>query len=147
AQVLAAAFAVFTTTKSLNTGATGQALAAKYGFALSNTGAGASLLAVPQADWAAFGITSSGSATKYVAQLLNLANQYTVKGVLNGGNQTLITETNDVFNLINNQGDIGFGMTLVISGSDASGMSATLGYAYAGTYIVSVDGLEGPEAE
>ena len=41
AQVLATAFAVFTTTNSLNTGTTSRSLATKYGFTLSNTGTGA----------------------------------------------------------------------------------------------------------
>src|SRR5205823_13942800 len=54
AQVLATAFAVFTTTNSLNTGnvtysgTTSRALATKYGFTLSNTGAGAATYTVPQ---------------------------------------------------------------------------------------------------
>jgi len=112
AQVLATSFAVFTTTNSLNTGnvivngTNGRALATKYGFSLSNGGTGASTYTVAAADWAAFGITSSSGATKTVSQLLALTNMYAVKGVLNNGNTTLINETNDVFNAINNQGDI-----------------------------------------
>src|SRR5205085_5855389 len=117
AQVLATAFAVFTTTNSLDTGTTSRALATKYGFTLSNTGTGAATYTVPSADWAAFGITSSSGATQSIAQLLLLANKYTVRGVLNGGNQTLINETNDVFNAINNQGDIGTGMNLMAAGN------------------------------
>src|SRR5207253_8900801 len=59
AQVLATAFAVFTTTNSLNTGTTSRALATQYGFTLSNTGTGASTYTVLSADWPAFGLTSS----------------------------------------------------------------------------------------
>ena len=117
-QVLATAFAVFTTTNSLNTGATSRSLATKYGFTLSNTGTGAASYAVPSADWPAFGLTSANS-TQSIASLLLLANKYAIKGVLNNGNTTLITETNDVFNGINNKGDIGAGMTLVTAGTSA----------------------------
>jgi hypothetical protein len=143
AQVLATAFAVFTTTNSLNTGASGRSLAAKYGFTLSNTGAGAASYAVPQADWAAFGITSSGGATQSIASLLQLANKYAVKGVLNNNNTTQINETNDVFNAINNQGDIGAGMALITSGTSGAVMTDSIGHLYAGTYLVAVDGLSG----
>src|SRR5207253_8099059 len=103
---------------------------AKYGFTLSNTGAGAATYTVPSADWSAFGLTSS-SATQTISQLLLLANKYAIKGVLNGGNTTLITETNDVFNAINNLGDIGTGMNLVTAGSDATALP--LGQVYAGS--------------
>src|SRR5205823_885328 len=92
AQVLATTFAVFTTTNSLDTGATSRGLAAKYGFTLSNTGTGAATYTVPQADWAAFGITSSAGATQSIASLLLQANKYAAAGKLNGGNQTLINE-------------------------------------------------------
>jgi hypothetical protein len=136
AQVLATAFAVFTTTKSLNYGTAGQSLATKYGFALSNTGTGAATYTVPSADWSAFGITSSSGALKTISQLLALANTKASAGKLNGGNSTLITETSEVFNAINNQGDIGSGMALVTgSGGEAAG----IGRLYAGTYLVSVD--------
>jgi hypothetical protein len=145
AQVLATAFAVFTTTNSLDTGTSSRGLAAKYGFTLSNTGAGAVSYTVPQADWPAFGITSSSSATQSIFQLLLKANSFAVKGVLNGGNSTLITETNDVFNGINNKGDIGFGMNLVAAGTDV-GANVSLGQIYAGIYMVSVDGLQGSQA-
>src|SRR5205823_12814606 len=127
------------------TGATSRALAAKYGFTLTNTGAGAATYNVPSADWAAFGLTSTTS-TQSILQLLLLANKYAVAGKLNGGNQTLINETNDVFNAINNQGDIGTGMALVTSGT-AAGSSAGLGQLYAGTYVVSIDGLAGSQAD
>ncbi len=150
AQVLATSFAVFTTTNSLNTGSTSRALATKFGFTLSNTGSGAATYAVPQADWAAFGITSTSGATKTIWQLLFLANQYAVKGILNNNNTTLITETNDVFSAINNQGDIGTGLNLVADGTQ-DGVAVALGQVYAGFYLVSVDGLSGnlagPEAD
>jgi uncharacterized repeat protein (TIGR01451 family) len=141
AQVLATAFAVFTTTNSLDTGASSRGLAAKYGFVLSNTGAGAATLTVSSADWPAFGLNTS-SATQSISQLLSLANKYAVKGVLNNGNNGQINETNDVFNIINNNGDIGLGMNLVASGADAAS-GAALGQVYAGTYLVAVDGLSG----
>jgi len=143
AQILATAFAVFTTTNSLNTGATSRALATKYGFTLSNTGAGAATYTVPQADWAAFGITSSAGATQSISQLTLLANKYAIKGVLNNGNTTLITETSDVFNAINNLGDIGIGMALISSGTGGAVMTDSIGHLYAGTYLVAVDGLSG----
>ncbi|MDB5357471.1 MAG: hypothetical protein JWN24_3924 [Phycisphaerales bacterium] len=140
AQVLATAFAVFTTTNSLDAGSASRALALKYGFILSNTGAGAATFAVPQADWAAFGITSSSSATKTIAQLLLAANNNAVAGKLNGGNTTLINETNDVFNTINNRGDIGTGMALVTSESGAYTLTTdSLGHVFAGTYLVQID--------
>src|SRR5207244_3550190 len=64
----------------------------------------------------------------------------------NDGNTTLINETNDVFNAINNQGDIGIGMNLVAAGTGTAG-GAALGRVSAGTYLVSVDGLQGPQAD
>jgi hypothetical protein len=147
AQVLATAFAVFTTTNSDNTGSTSRNLAIKYGFSLSNTGGGAATYAVPQADWAAFGITSSSGATQTIANLLLLANKYAVGGKLNNGNTTLITETNDVFNAINNQGDIGTGMALVSGNGGAYTGATGIGQLYAGTYLVSVDIPAGPDAD
>jgi len=146
AQVLATAFAVFTTTNSLDTGATSRALATKFGFTLSNTGTGATTYTVPSADWPAFGLTSS-TATQTIAQLLLLANKYAVKGVLNNGDATKITETSDVFDAINNKGDIGSGMALVTDGSAGAGAAAgSIGQLYAGTYIVKVDAPTGPDA-
>jgi hypothetical protein len=112
AQVLATALSVFTTTSTLDTGnvtysgTTSKALATKFGFAISTVGGGAANVIVPSADWAAFGISSSAGATKTVSLLLSLANQYAVSGKLNNGNATLITETNDLFNTINNLGNI-----------------------------------------
>jgi hypothetical protein len=106
AQVLATAFAAFTTNSSLDTGTTSRSLAAKFGFKLTSGGAGAAGYTVKSADWAAFGITSSAGAATTVGNLLLLANKYAVKGILNNGNSTLISETNDVFNDINNLGDI-----------------------------------------
>ncbi|MDB5305358.1 MAG: Cadherin proteinputative collagen-binding protein, partial [Phycisphaerales bacterium] len=140
AQVLSTAFAVFTTTNSLDAGSASRALALKYGFILSNSGGGAATFAVPQADWAAFGITSSTSATKTIIQLLLAANNNAVAGKLNGGNTTLINETNDVFNTVNNRGDIGTGMALVTSESGAyTLMTDSLGHVFAGTYLVQID--------
>src|SRR5438093_12318569 len=78
AQVLASAFAVFTTNNALNTGnvtysgTTSRALADKYGFTRSNTGAGAAIFTVHQADWHAFALGTL-TATQSVAQLLTLA--------------------------------------------------------------------------
>jgi hypothetical protein len=141
AQVLASALATFTTTNSTNTGATSRALAIKYGFALSNTGAGAATYVVPQADWPAFGLTSS-TAVQSINRLILLAYNYAVSGKLNGGNATQITQTNDVFNAINNQGDIGIGMNLIAAysgGADATWGS--LGQVYSGTYLVAIDTL------
>ncbi len=107
AQVLATALAVFTTTSSLNTGTTGQTLAVKYGFKITTGGTGAAKYTVPQADWAAFNLTSSSpTKTLTVSQLLSTANSKSSGGILDAGNQTLINETNDVFNSINNLGDI-----------------------------------------
>jgi hypothetical protein len=106
AQVLATALAVYTTTTSLNSGSAGQSLAKGFGFTLSSSGTGAGKFTVPSADWAAFNITSSSGSTLTINQLLQLANKNAKAGILNGGNTTLITETNDVFNGINNAGDI-----------------------------------------
>jgi hypothetical protein len=138
AQVLATAFAVFTTTNSLDARSTSRSLATKYGFILSNTGTGAVTYTVPQADWPAFGLTSS-TATQSISQLLLLANKYTVGGKLNNGDTTKQTETNDVFSAINNKGDIGTGMALV---SHDGTMDTALGQVYAGTYLVGVSGLD-----
>jgi hypothetical protein len=140
AQVLATAFAVFTTTNSLDTGTTSRNLATGYGFTLSNTGAGAATYTVPSADWPALQLTSS-NATQSIAQLLLLANKYAKSGVLNGGNTTQINETNDVFGAINNLGDIGLGLTILAdgTGSGSSLFTGSLGQVYGGTYLVSVD--------
>src|SRR5205807_1851479 len=124
---------------------TSRALAAKYGFTLSNTGTGAAIYTVAQANWPAFGITSATAATQTISQLLATANVKAINGVLNNGNSTLITETSYVFNDINNQGDIAGGLTQVAAGSP-NGTVAPLGRVYAGTYRVSVDGLQGPQA-
>ncbi|MDB5301421.1 MAG: metalloendoproteinase, partial [Phycisphaerales bacterium] len=63
-----------------------------------------------------------------------------VAGKLNGGNTTLINETNDVFNTVNNRGDIGTGMALVTSESGAyTLMTDSLGHVFAGTYLVQID--------
>jgi hypothetical protein len=106
AQVLATALAVFTTTSSLDAGNSSQTMAKGFGFNITSGGAGAATFTVPKADWPAFGITSSTGATLTISQLLSLANKYTIAGKLNGGNSTLITETNDVFDQMNNLGDI-----------------------------------------
>jgi hypothetical protein len=106
AQVLGSALAIFTTTNSLNTGATSRSLASKFGFILSNSGTGAINFTVPQSDWSAFGITSSSSAKKTILQLLQIANNSTVSGKLNGGNTTLVNQVNEVFSTINVRGDI-----------------------------------------
>src|SRR5207237_7869251 len=87
----------------------------------------------------------STTATQSLNNLVLLANKYAVSGKLNGGNATLITETNDVFNSINNLGDIGYGMTQVIAGSP-NGSPAGLGQIYSGTYLVSVDKFDGEAA-
>jgi uncharacterized repeat protein (TIGR01451 family) len=140
AQVLATAFAVFTTTNSLDTGTTSRALATKFGFTLTNGGAGSATYTVPQADWAAFGITSSSGATQTITQLLLGANKYAIKGMLSGGNATLITEANDVFNAINNLGDIGYTVTNAsLSGSGQAYSPADVLTAY-GLTDVSLDG-------
>ncbi len=53
----------------------------------------------------------------------------------------------DVFNAINNEGDIGAGLTL-LAGDGAGGtlFTGTLGQVYAGTYLVKVDAIPGPDA-
>lgn len=135
AQVLATAFSVFTTTNSLNTGSTARGLAAKHGFILSNGGAGAALYVVPSASWPAFGITSSSNATKSITQLLSLANSKASKGKLNAGNTTQITQTNNVFDTINNLGDI---ISPLLASSVHNVGADTLGFLSAGTYLVSI---------
>lgn len=147
AQVLATALAVYTTTNSLNTGATARSLATKYGFTLSNTGTGAATYTVPQADWAAFGITSSSGATKSISQLLVIANSKATGGKLNGGNTTLISQTNDVFDAINNRGDIGSGMALVAAGGAGGVGTDSIGRVYAGTYLVGVTGASAAQTD
>jgi glyoxylate utilization-related uncharacterized protein len=107
AQVLATALAVFTTTSSLNTGSNSQSLARGFGFIISSAGTGAALDTVSPADGAAFGLSTTMPTTTTVLDLLNRTNARAVNGVLNGGNQTLINETNDVFDGINSSGDIG----------------------------------------
>src|SRR5205085_4640819 len=106
AQVLATALAVFTTTNSLNTGMTSRALATKFGFTLSTGGSSPAALVVPQADWAAFGITTSSGSVKTIGQVLTFANGFAVKGILNNGNSSLITQTGDTFGRINTTFDI-----------------------------------------
>jgi hypothetical protein len=105
AQVLATAFACFTTSTQFNTGTSGIALANKYGFTMSYYGTAAATFTVASVDYQAFGLTASTS-TETIGQLLLLTNKYAVSGKLNGGNTTLITEDNDVYNMINNLGDI-----------------------------------------
>ena len=60
------------TAEAAATAATSRALATKYGFTLSNTGAGAATYAVPAADGAAFGLSTSTTSTVSVLNLLLL---------------------------------------------------------------------------
>jgi hypothetical protein len=55
-------------------------------------------------DGAAFGL--SDNSTTYVYDLLIRANDRAVNGVLNGGNQALISETAALFEAINSAGHI-----------------------------------------
>jgi len=103
AQVMATALAVFTTTKSLNTGATSRAMAAQYGFTLSDAGTGTAVWNVGS-NGGAFGL--SNNSTTSILDLLKRVNARAVKGKLYNGDNTLITKANVVFSQINEAGDI-----------------------------------------
>src|SRR5205823_1103516 len=56
-------------------------------------------------------------------------------------------QTNDVFNAINNQGDIGTGMNLTADGGGSGAAAVTgLGYLYSGAFLVAVDPIPGGQA-
>ncbi len=98
AEVMATALNVYATTSSLG-GAAGQA----YGFTVSAYGLGASSYNVG-GNGAAFGVANNTTLNVY--QLLQAADGRVVKGVLYGGNATLITDAVNVFDGINSAGGI-----------------------------------------
>lgn len=104
AQILGSAFAVFTTSSSLNTTAAGQKLATKYGFTVNNLGVGADLYNIGS-NGAAFGVADNTLMT--VMQILKATNDRVVNTQLYGGDQTLINMANIVYSGINQSGDIG----------------------------------------
>ncbi len=103
AQILATALAVFTTTNALDTGSASRALAAKYGFVLSDAGTGAALWNVGSNN-TAFGVAANASVS--VLSLLLTTSSRVAKGQLFGGDATLTNQANSVFSGINQSGDI-----------------------------------------
>src|SRR5262249_52585356 len=103
APLLAAALAVFTTTNTLTTGTASRALAAKYGFVLTDAGAGAGLYKVGS-NGAAFGVASGTSLS--VLDLLKRADARVTAGQLFGGSKALTDQANAVFSGVNQAGDI-----------------------------------------
>jgi choice-of-anchor A domain-containing protein len=103
AQILATALAMFTTSKALNAGAAGEALAAHFGFVLSDAGTGAALWNVG-GNGAAFGVAPN--TTVAVRDLLQRTCARVAHGRLCGGSTTLTNQTNTVFSAINQAGDI-----------------------------------------
>lgn len=99
AQVLAVAFGVYVTNANL----AGSTLGSKYGFDQSGVGLGAALYNVGSCGQA-FGVPNNTSMT--VLQLLQATDAQAVGGALYGGNWSLRVLANDVFDGINNKGDI-----------------------------------------
>jgi hypothetical protein len=98
AQVLGVALAVYSTTSSL-----GGTAAARYGFTVDAIGTGHRLFNIGS-NGAAFGVANNTNME--VLDILSAADARTVNGVLYGGDTTLRNMANNVFNGINQQGDI-----------------------------------------
>jgi len=99
AQVLGVAFAVYVTDSSL-----GGTAGTSYGFNVQPTGTGFETINVGS-DGAAFGVGNNSTIT--VLQALQGANNQAVNDVLYNGNTSLGNEANDIFDMINQGGDIG----------------------------------------
>ncbi|CAN5674467.1 hypothetical protein BH09PLA1_BH09PLA1_11940 [soil metagenome] len=99
AQLMAVGFGVYVTKSSLAGNA-----AASYGFLVDANGLGAASYNVGS-HGAAFGVANG--TTMHVIDLLYAANSMSSNGVLYGGNTSLRTAANEVFDDINNIGDIG----------------------------------------
>src|SRR5439155_21363531 len=99
AEVLATALNVYATTLSLS-GTVAQA----YGFTVNAYGLGADSFNVG-ANGPAFGVANNTTLNVY--ELLLAANKKAVNGVLYGGDQTLRNEAINVFDAINQAGNIG----------------------------------------
>src|SRR5689334_6458674 len=96
AEVLATALNVYATTSSL-----GGAWAQAYGFKVDTYGLGARSYNVGS-NGAAFGVANN--TVRDVYQLLQAADASVVKGVLYGGNATLVADAVNVFDGVNRAG-------------------------------------------
>jgi hypothetical protein len=106
AQVFATALAVYATTTSLGgQSLVNSGLAAKYGFVVSAGGTGAATFNVGN-NGAAAGVPNGTSLT--VLKLLQIANANfnPTTGLFYGGDPTLTSDLNNIFNGINQTGDI-----------------------------------------
>ncbi len=99
AQVLATALSVYATNATLdNTG-----VAANYGFIVSGDGVGTASVNVGS-NGAAFGVANNSVLT--VLDLLKATDAQAVGGLLYNGDDTLRKEANNVYNAINEEGNI-----------------------------------------